>query len=277
MRSYKVKTVRALERGIEVLHVLQTAKAASLHDLHRSTRLPKATLMRLLLTLERKGLIWQRMADGAYLPSHILHARMRHLDDETYFVEVASPVLERMVRRVGWPSILAVPRLDYMEVIETNRPRSYFHHIPLGPIGFRVNMLRSATGRAYLAFCGDTERAAVLARLRASSQPGDMLARNPAGVSRVLNETRRRGYGVRHADFGGHYDKSRVASDDGRDSIALPIYAFGSVIGCVNLTWIVKVAAAQQIVHDHLGTLQAAALEVGRAMEGNDTIAPGVL
>jgi hypothetical protein len=47
-----------------------------------------------------------------------------------------------------------------MAVIETNRPRSYLSHIPLGPIGFRINMLRSASGRAYLAFCGESERIA---------------------------------------------------------------------------------------------------------------------
>jgi IclR family mhp operon transcriptional activator len=267
MRTYKVKTIRALERGLDVLQVLQATNSAGLHDLHRSTGLPKATLMRVLLTLERRGLVWQRMADGAYLPSHTLQERARPLDDEHRLVEVASPILERLVRRVDWPSILAVPRLDYMEVIETNRPRSYFHHIPLGPIGFRINMLRSATGRAYLAFCGEAERGAVLARLRASNQPGDALARNPAWVSRVMNETRRQGYAVRHPDFGGHYDKPRSEWDDGRNSIALPIMAGSSVIGCLNLTWIAKVATVQQVVTRHLGSLRDAVEEISRAMQ----------
>lgn len=267
MRTYKVKTIRALERGLDVLQVLQMTRSAGLHDLHRATGLPKATLTRVLLTLERRGLVWQRMADGAYLPSHTRQERARHLDDEHRLVEVASPILERLVRRVDWPSILAAPRLDYMEVIETNRPRSYFHNIPLGPIGFRINMLRSATGRAYLAFCGDAEREAVLARLRASNQPGDALARNPASVSRVLNETRRQGYAVRHPDFGGHYDKPRSEWDDGRNSIALPIMAGAGVIGCVNLTWIAKVATVQQIAAQHLSCLRDAVAEVSRGMQ----------
>jgi IclR family mhp operon transcriptional activator len=267
MRSYRVKTIRALERGLDVLHMLQRSSAASLHDLHRASGLAKATLMRVLVTLERRGLVWQRMADGAYLPSHVLQARARHFEDDQHLVEVASPVLERLVRRVDWPSILAVPRLDYMEVIETNRPRSYFHHIPLGPIGFRINMLRSATGRAYLAFCGDSELEAVLARLRASNHAGDALARNAAWVARMIYETRRQGYGLRHPDFGGHYDKPRSAWDDGRNSIALPIAAGGAVIGCVNLTWIAKVATAQEIVRRYLGSLREATAEIARRMQ----------
>jgi IclR family transcriptional regulator, mhp operon transcriptional activator len=266
MRSYKVKAVRALDRGLNVLGVLQAAKAASLHDLHRLTGLPKATLTRILVTLERRSLVWQRIADGAYLPSHTLHERAHHLNDEDRLVEVASPILERLCRRVDWPSILAVPRLSYMEVIETNHPRSYFHHIPLGPIGFRINMLRSATGRAYLAFCDESERLAMLGRLRSSNQPGDAMARNAAWVTRVLNETRRQGYGVRDPDFGGHYDKPRRESDDGRNSIAVPIAVVGAVIGCVNLTWVAKVTTAQQIVKQHLAELKEAAEEVARRL-----------
>jgi IclR family transcriptional regulator, mhp operon transcriptional activator len=167
---------------------------------------------------------------------------------------------------VYWPSILAVPRLDYMEVVETNRPRSYFHHIPLGPVGFRINILRSATGRAYLAFCGEAEHEAVLARLRASQQAGNAPARRAAWVACMLNETRRQGYAVREPDFGGHYDKPRSAWDDGRNSIALPIAVGGAIVGCVNLTWIAKVAPVQEIVRTHLASLREATEEISHRM-----------
>lgn len=56
MLERKVKTVRALERGLDVLIEVQTRKAASLHELHQATGLPKATLLRMLVTLGQKGL-----------------------------------------------------------------------------------------------------------------------------------------------------------------------------------------------------------------------------
>jgi hypothetical protein len=62
----------------------------------------------------------------------------------------------------------------------------------LGPIGFQINMLMSATGRAYLAFCSDSEGAAVLSGLRHSQRPGEALSKDGAWVKRVLslsNET----------------------------------------------------------------------------------------
>lgn len=154
-----VKVVRALNRGLDVLEAIQASKAASLHDLHLATTLPKPTLLRILKTLIGRDLVWQRIADGAYIASYMFSKRAGAIDEELHLAEAAAPILADLCKRVRWPSILAVPRLDHMVVIETNRPMSYFNYILAAPIGFRINMLRSASGRTYLAFCSQKERA----------------------------------------------------------------------------------------------------------------------
>jgi IclR family mhp operon transcriptional activator len=262
MREYKVKTIRALDRGLEVLECLHKARSASLHDLFLATGLPKATLTRVVVTLEKRGLVWQRVEDGAYMSSHTFQPRPSQMNDENFLVETASPVMERLCKKVNWPSILAVPRLDYMEVIETNRPKSYFSHIPIGPIGFKINMLRSASGRAYLAFCSESERAAVLQRLVASEDPGNFLAHRPSMIKKIISDTQKLGYGVRATDFGGHFDKTRRESDDSRDSIAVPIWAGTEVIAVINLTWMHKAASVDQIVKSHLSAVKDASQEI---------------
>ena len=68
-RTSSVKSIRALERGLDVLQALQTGPGAGLKDLHEITGLSKATLLRILRTLMERNLVWRRMADGAYLPS----------------------------------------------------------------------------------------------------------------------------------------------------------------------------------------------------------------
>lgn len=266
MRDYKVKTIRALDRGLEVLEALHEFRNASLHDLHLATGLPKATLTRILATLEARGLIWQRLADGAFMASHTYQPRPPQINDENFLMQVASPVMVRLGQAVNWPSILAVPRLEHMEVIETNSPKSYFSYIPLGPVGFRINMLRSATGRAYLAFCSEAERQAVLQRLRASNEPGNYLARQPAAVKALLEETRALGYGLRAQDFGGHFDKTRREWDDKRESIAVPIWAGEEVVAVVNLTWLHSVATRAQIVKKHLPHLRQAARDISAGL-----------
>lgn len=261
MRNYKVKPIAALSRGLQVLRVLQDMRAASLHDLHRATQLSKSTLTRIIFTLYRQGLVWQRIVDGAYLPSHSLQQRAQ-LDDANWLVEIASPVLEQLCREVRWPSVLTIPRLDYVEVLETNSPRSYFDVISVHPIGFRANLLRSASGRAYLAFCPESEREAVLRRLRERGEPGNEKAHDVKWVRQMVETTRARGYSTRDPDFGGHYFKTRHDHDDERNSIAMPILVNGQVLGCINLTWKKKLMTVPQGVARHLETLRDAVSSV---------------
>lgn len=268
MRHYKVKPIQSLERGLRVLAALREMRAASLHDLHQRTGIPKATLTRILYTLYRQSLVWQRMADGAFLPSHIMLQRAR-LDDPQALAEIASGVLEELCERVMWPSVLSAPRLDYMEVIETNSPRAYFDALPPAPLGFRANLLRSASGRAYLAFCPDEEREAVLRRLRERDVAGHELAHDPAAVQRIVTTTRRQGYSVRDPGFGGHYSKTRKESDDGRNSIAMPIRSGGEVLGCVNLTWRMKALTVAQLVDRYGKDLRAAVATIEQRLAGS--------
>src|SRR6266513_6404197 len=270
MRHYKVKTIQALERGIAVMAALREMRAASLHDLHLNTGIPKPTLTRILYTLYRQGLVWQRMADGAFLPSHIMLQRGR-LDDTAWLVEIASPVLEKLCARVMWPSVLSVPRLDHMEVVETNSPRAHFDELPAGPIGFRANVLRSASGRAYLAFSPDAEREAVLRRLRDRDVAGHELARDVAAVRRMVTATRHRGYSVRAPDFGSHYSRTRREADDGRNSIALPVRSDGHVLGCINLTWRRKALTLTQVVDSYASDLCMAATAIEDRMAASAT------
>lgn len=277
MRSYKVKPIHALARGIGVLQALHTMQAASLHDLHLATELPKSTLTRILYTLHLQGLVWQRMADGAYLASHSLQQRAQ-IDDTAWLVEIASPVLQELGRRTTWPSVLTVPRLDYMEVIETNSSQAYFDLIRRRPIGYRLNYLRSASGRAYLAFCSEQEREAVLRRLRENGAPGNEKASDAGFVRELVRSGRRNGYGVRTPDFGGHFTRTRKDADDGRSSMAMPIVLDGEVLGCMNLTWRTKVISLARMAERHGDDLRAAigAVEqrIAQAMGRSSNTAP---
>jgi IclR family transcriptional regulator, mhp operon transcriptional activator len=260
MRDYRVKPIESLGRGLQVLQVLQEVRAASLHDLHLATGIPKPTLTRILHTAHQHGLVWQRMVDGAFLPSHT--RRRLEPDEDAWLVEIASPVLGDLAHRLQWPSVLAVPRLDYMETLETNSSRTYFDGLPPRPRGYRVNMLGSASGRAYLAFCSRQEFDAVIARLRHRDVPAHGLAADDDALRRLVESTRQRGYGVRAPDFGGDYSRPRSEVDDGRESIAMPVRPGERVVATINLTWRRQVMSTTGMVQRHLGDLRAAVATV---------------
>jgi IclR family transcriptional regulator, mhp operon transcriptional activator len=274
MKPARVKSIQSLARGLEVLQLIQTVGALSLHDLHRMSGIPKASLLRILKTLSEQGMIWQRILDDHYIPSYSLSELANRVDRESRLVEVASPVLEALTQEVKWPSVLAAPRLTCMEVIEANTPRSYFHHIPLGPLGFQINMLRSATGRAYIAFCEDARREAILDALRRTGRKGDLIAAVPELVAEAIAQTREQGFGLRHADFGGSYDEGRNAHDDGRDSIGIPIIVGNSTLGAINITWAKKVLSRAHAIDRFVEPLKTASAAISQGLieaQGNFT------
>jgi IclR family mhp operon transcriptional activator len=269
MWSPKVKTIDALERGLVTLKTLQEMQAASLHDLHLRTGIAKATLLRILLTLERQGLIWQRLADGLFRPSYTLRERARHIDRVDHLIECAAPELEQLQSSILWPSDLAVRRGTTMALCESNRTRSYFV-VNRDKLGYEINMLRSAVGRAYLAYCPDDEREEILAALRDGHRPGDELASNRRYVAQLLRDTRRLGYGVRDRTFGGAYDKTRTAYDDGLSAIAVPIAApDGSVAACINIVWIDRLFKVEQMAERHLKGLREASDRIAARIAGD--------
>ncbi|MGH1353548.1 MAG: helix-turn-helix domain-containing protein [Thalassovita sp.] len=266
MSKLQVKSINALERGLKVLQILQTTGAASLADLHRMTGIPKASLLRILKTLIEQGMAWQRMADNAYVPSYSLIELARRIDHENALVEAASPVLQALSDAVQWPSVLAVPRLTHMEVIETNASRAGIDNVPLGPVGFQVNMLRSASGRAFIAFCEDAVREATLERLRLSGRPGDRWAHAPEYIDKLLAETRDQGYALRDPDFGGNFDQGRMGEDDKRDSIGVPIRLGNHVPGVINITWSRRVFTREKAVQVFAAPLLDAAEQIARKL-----------
>jgi len=254
----KVKSIRALERGLLVLRCLQDKRGVTLHDLHLQLQLPKATMLRLLRTLEENGFAWRGLSDGRYHAGQVMKLR----DDRTCsldrLAEVAGPILDELVATVQWPSDLSIRNGPNMELCETSRLRSYFLVNRLST-GFRINMVLSAPGRAYLAFCPQKERGSILSQLRHKSDPGYMRMGGHAEIERMLDTTRARGYSIRDPQWGGHFSETKANYDDGLAAIAVPILVKNRVVGCVNIVWIARVAKVDVIVKKHIADLQNAA------------------
>jgi IclR family mhp operon transcriptional activator len=261
MLERKVKTVRALERGLDVLLEVQARRAVSLHELHQALSLPKATLLRMLLTLGRKGLVWQRLADGAYLPHLGAVARITGAPVEQ-IAEVASPYMKALSTKVAWPSVLAAPRLDHMEIVETNSPLFRLDSAILGPVGVKLSYIHTATGRAYLAACEESEREAIIARLR----PKDATPQSEDDLRAILKETRERGYAAREPLHPWPDRSKQLVLRDGRRSMAVPIMGGGSPIGTINLTWPAKRGTDEAVMLRHLEALQQTAQAIGLAV-----------
>ncbi len=264
MIDRKVKSIRALERGLDVLLEVQRSGGVSLHELHLRLGLAKATLLRLLVTLSSRGLVWQRLADGAYLPT-ALASPGRRSDVTERLAEIASPFMVELSERVVWPSIIAVPRMDHVEIIETNSPLARFDSAILGPVGVKLSYLHTASGRAYLSACDAREREAIIARL----QPENATTEERELLDTIIAETRTRGYSTREPHHPWPDRNRQTVLRDGKTSIAVAVTSNGHAIAAINVTWPSRRVRVEDVVSRHLETLQSIADRIGQSLEGN--------
>ena len=260
-----MKTINALERGLDVLRKLNERHGQSLAELHAATGIPKPSLLRIIDTLEASGFAWRAIGDGRYRRRFALILRPSIADELLAIGEIAAPFLENLRRKVIWPSDVLVFRDFRMELVETSRRQSTLG-VAMYPLGYRVEMFLSAPGRAWLAFCSDAERETVLAD--AALHP-PMLQRSRdllrGGLADILDETRRLGYASRDPLFGGADDKDISVIDDRLDAIAVPLMAGGRVLATMNLVWPRKYRLKEQIVREHLADLQETAASIAAA------------
>ncbi len=223
------KHIRVLARGLRVVECLQQQSPSSLAEIYRVTELPKPTLLRILHTLQETGWVYRGLSDDRYRLSYHLGQLGDNLMAADALAEAAGPILDELQADVFWPSYVAVRKGLAMEVVERTRKKQVFAVNP-EVIGVQAEILRSAIGHAYFAFCSDTEREEILERLIAAGGEPGRLAADSHWIDGVLTEVRERGYGQRRAH---HWPPP--AND--LCSIAVPVFLDGRVKACINIVW----------------------------------------
>lgn len=259
-----MKPIRVLQRAASVLRALEAHPGSGLSDLHVDTGIPKPTLLRLLATLENERMVWRAMADGSYRARVSIGRPVLADHKHLHLAGVAAPHLTALRRRVVWPSDLTVRCGCFMKLIETSRRESSLA-MHRDSIGFRIDMIVSAVGRSYLAFCPESERESILTRLRRHPESYAHRALLEARtMHRVLAQTRARGYGVRDPRFGG-LGWISDEDDDQLAAIAVPVIADRKVLACINIVWPRRFNTEGDIARRYLGELQRTAADVATA------------
>ncbi len=237
------KKIRVLSRGLQVIECIRTQTPVSLAQLHQITGLPKSTLLRVLHTLQHEGWVYRGLSDEHYRLSYRLQCLGDNLLAADALVEAAGPVLDELKQDLFWPSYVAVRRGLVMEVIERTRKKQVVAVRP-EVVGVQVEIIRSALGHAYLAFCSDTERHEIIERVIAAGGESGRLAADTPWLDAMLVGVRQQGYGQRQP-----HQWPTPAHDLG--AIAVPVFLHGRVKACINIAWpegaVEPAAIAQQL------------------------------
>jgi DNA-binding IclR family transcriptional regulator len=194
MGKLEPKSVRAVERAIDILNVLKTrGQGVGISEISQELDLAKSTVHRLLVALTKKGVVHQDQETGRYSFGYrileMAYAASQHWD----IISLAVPYLEELRDRTRETAALALKvGLHYTYVTQVVSRHEYRvnpvlgHHYPLH---------WAATGKAILAHVQDEELQECLqyvphrlSTTRTISDPNILLPQ--------LEEIRRVGYAI---------------------------------------------------------------------------------
>ena len=151
------KPVVALARGIDVLRVVNDQRSATVGSIHKATGLDKATIVRMLETLEHEGYVMRIAGHAAYAPTGRTLLLSQGYDRHLWIGSVAEPILQDVREEVGWPVDFALFDQDAMIISQTAQDRGSVFFVRRPP-GYRAPVLITSLGLAYLAFCNEKDR-----------------------------------------------------------------------------------------------------------------------
>jgi IclR family mhp operon transcriptional activator len=265
IRSQAAKhgTVRSLERGLRLLELVNDEGGIRPSDAGRLLQLPRPTAHRLLETLEELGYIRRTPTDNRFLVTIKARRLSGGYDTDVQMSEAVGPILARLLKDIVWPVNIATHRGGMMIVRETTHERSPLS-IDKAMLGREVPMLRTASGRAYLAFCSEKERGEIIEYLKMRDDPEDESYLYPRALEKMIAVCQRNGYGSRLGE----------AFVPKTSSIALPILVDGQARGCIAVVWLTQSMSASRAIKEFLPPLRNAAAAVAKQVAGNQWFMP---
>jgi IclR family transcriptional regulator, mhp operon transcriptional activator len=245
-------SVRALERGLSVLAAMNRHKIASVLELARETRLPRPTVYRLLETLGRAGYVTRAGAADRFCLARQVRTLSNGFVEDEWISDIAAPLMHEFTQQHVWPVALMTFEEGSMLIRETTHPASSLS-IDYGMVGRRLPILRTAAGRAYLAFCPDNERRAIIDMLNHSAAPEDQF------------DARRLTVLLRGIRASGHAMQDREINPK-TSGISVPILG-SRVLGSVSMIWIASALTLDEAAQRYQQSLQTLAARIADGAE----------
>ncbi|QRG04646.1 helix-turn-helix domain-containing protein [Xanthobacter dioxanivorans] len=255
------KPVVAVLRGLDVLRAVNDTHAATVGSIHAATGLDKATIVRMLETLEHGGYVVRSGKRGTYAPAGRTLQLSQGYDLHKRLQAAADPILAAFRRRVGWPSDLAICERDEMMVVQTSREQGPLH-LNRRP-GYRAPVLVTSMGRAYLAFCAEKTRQAILDRLAMKAEGGSL---DLPRIEAMLAEVRVRGFAVMDDTYSASEYENLVWA------MAVPVMDGPFACAALNIMMLRSAVSFEAAISQFLEPLRETAAQVAEAIRAEGGI-----
>jgi IclR family transcriptional regulator, pca regulon regulatory protein len=213
--------VLSLARGLRVIESFEGYwEGRSIVEIAQSTELSRASIRRILLTLELLGYV-ERSRQVFRLKTQVLRLGFSFLSSSSV-VEAARPVLERITEVLHESSSMSM--LDGGEIVYVARSAASRVLTAGLSVGSRLPAYCTSMGRALLAALPDTELDAYFHKLKPKAYTPRTIVKLPQ-LRKAILEVRKQGYAIVDEEL-----------EAGLRSIAVPVYTRGNrVVAAINV------------------------------------------
>jgi IclR family transcriptional regulator, acetate operon repressor len=214
--------VLVLHKALDILEIVGEREAGyTLADLTRAAALPKATVYRILTTLEQRGYL-DRGPDGEYRLARKIFDLRRQDSVEQTLVRVSRPWLENLAKRCRETVNLGM--LDAGEVVVIGTVESPLTVRMSSKVGNRRHLHATALGKVLLAALPEKE-AMRLVRMRGLPRLTAQTITTRTGLAAELTRVRGRGWAIdnRENETDGRCIGAPIMGPDGRALAALSV------------------------------------------------------
>ena len=263
MTSSGSKSVRAVERALKILELMNRAPVVKVQYLAEQTDRPAPTVIRLLETLIGAGYVQKLGRQAGYSVTDQVAKLGAGYHGLPQVFDVVRKEAEVLTRRTLWPVALATLDVDALVIRFSTIPMSPLAHYG-STINRRMSLLDFAHGRAYLAFCSAEERRHLVALLQQSAATTEEAVAIGQRAESVVALTRASGFGERS---GGQTDTH---------SLALPLRMGTKLVGTLGITYFARANVDVPALKKHLkatvGACEKGALANARQMDRQPAI-----
>jgi len=245
-------SVRALERGLDIIQLLNRHNGLTVTQVGQLTDLPRPTAFRLLRTLESLGYLFRDTQDKKYRLTAQVRTLSHGYDQEEWIPKVSRPIMSALCKKILWPIALGTVSGGKMLIRDTTDEMSPFatrRHRG----GFNIPLLNTASGAAYLAYC-DSHKQDQLIEFALAEDP-DALSRGGTNLElykRSLETVRQEGYAC-----------MRVV-DANHNALAFPILVDGEIFATISARLYTSAMTLQQAVERYAEDMRVASQSMGR-------------
>lgn len=248
-------TVNTAERLLYVIRTLNELGPCTVTDIRRKTGCSRQSVYRLLEVLQAHRYAIRLPDQPRFRLTTAIRELSDRVKDNDILDAIAAPVLWRLQSEVIWPTSLAVFDKGGMVIRHSTRDKSPFD-FDNARVGERLSVVQTALGQTYMAFGTKQALRETLKIVRPRA------ARITRALTELLRKVRAQGYATRR---GGHPKHT--------SSIAVPIISGGSLIAALAISFLSSAMTIDEAVRTLLGPLRAAAEEIGRLVDMQQTTA----